>query len=228
MRGMYRTSVAQSRVKPLFLLLLAFACSGEGDGYLPPLSTGEASGDGATSPPTEAEPSCPAIAPQPVAGQAWAIAGVNFETNEIVFQNVSDTAQVLSIDHQWCSFPFYERIIPLDLEDLANSQESTFQPGERVFVSTELGTGGTDLEATGGEIAMFPAPGTYRDSSQIMNFVAWGDGNALVGRESVAAAAGLWPLGERVPVAESRVGIVAVGTTDRSEGFVSVEASCLP
>ncbi len=176
-------------------------------------------------------PGCPEIHVDPFPGQVWAIAAINTVHAEAIFMNVSGREQTLTTDHQWCSFPRYERLINFDPTDQTNRQETVFAPGEILRIPLTEGDLVTPIifDPAGGELAVYPAPGTYREADRIMAFVSWGEGNPTVGRESVAAEAGIWPLGDRVEFGRrGYTALVAIGASDRASGFMAVPEPCLP
>lgn len=193
--------------------------SAQSNGGATPLGTSDAG-------PLAVAEGCPTIHAEPYPGQPWAIVAIDFENDEVVFQNVSGVTQLLNNDPQWCSFAIYNRLLPLgpDFE----STEREFAPGEVGRISTLIGTRTKFLPSDGEEMALYSGPGTYRDPTAIWAFVSWGTGAPVDGREDIAAAAMIWPFGERVPTTRQTAGIVAVGRTDRAAGFVAVSARCLP
>lgn len=176
---------------------------------------------------------CPTIRAIPVSGQQWAIVAVRFKPPEVIFQNVSPTEQTLTTDHQWCWPTAYERVLPFDRSDPSNLQLRVFQPGEIVRVpltQTDARVTLIDKDSSGGEMALYPATSTYPDPDKIMAYVSWGSGQPFtdISRADVAARAGLYTVGDHVPIAPGHVGFVAIGNSNVSEGYVSVPARCYP
>lgn len=176
---------------------------------------------------------CPTIQALPVVGQQWAVVAVNFREREVIFQNVSGVEQTLTTEHQWCLPPIYQRVIAFDLSEPENLQTQVFQPGDIIrapLADSDLRTDLIEVDPSAGEMALYPAAGTYTDSDEIMAYVSWGTGQPLgvITRVEIAEAAGLWSLGDHVPVVPGHVGIVAIGETHVSEGYVSVTANCYP
>lgn len=178
---------------------------------------------------------CPEVQVEPFSGQQWAIVSLNLLDPEMIIQNVSGRSLELTTDQQWCSFPKYERLIPLDVADPGNIQRTEFAPGEilrvKLVESDRVEGERVDpirFDPSGGEMGLYRGSGTYRNIEDIFAFISWRDGNPTEGREMVASGAGIWALGERVEIEPGWGGIIAVGDPRVATGFRSVPLACLP
>lgn len=171
---------------------------------------------------------CPAANLVAAPGQRVAIRSLNFQTSEIVLQNVSNTPITIgslldpdSIAWQWCQFPAYWHVLPA-------GPDVTLLPGETLaFVPARTKGVAWPLPSKGEEMAIYDGPGTYTDPDRIVAYVAWGAGPFQDGRESVAARAGFWTSGDRVRITRGAAGLLAIGSVDRRSGFAAVARNCL-
>jgi hypothetical protein len=171
-------------------------------------------------------PGCPEIRQTGAAGQVIGIRSVNFVTNQIVIQNISNQPQtVLGQTWQWCQFPSYWFI--------SNSTDNiTLAPGETLGFITELRG---DPEAVlqqasdGQELGIYISSGNYLNPEAMRAFVSWGTGSpqGIAGREMVAVQARLWVSGDRVRLYRGAAGFVAAGNADEGTGYVAVPEPCL-
>lgn len=198
-----------------------------------PSRPSEDAGDGGSlsaplkpSPPKPSRPSrCPEAAPVAAPGQVIALRSVNFQTSEVVLQNVSDgPVTIPGREWQWCQFPAYWYVITEEGADV------TLEPGETFafFPSVRTKDGAVQpMPAAGQELAIYVDDGGYLSPDRMLAFLTWGSGPPINGRESVAAQAGLWTLGDRPEVGPAAAGMLAVGLVNRAEGYVSVFRGCL-
>jgi hypothetical protein len=194
-----------------------------GTGTLPSGGTGGAAmpmpdagsiGGSAGAAGSSSNPDCPTIAPQPVAGQTFAIIAVNVPGRVIYFQNVSNAdIELTNPEWQWCALPAYAPLVPTDV---------TLAPGE---IGQVVGLAGFEGSVDGGEMAIYDQP-SFNQEESLRAFVIWND-PITTGRESVAAQ-GAWTFGDRATIEPGDVGLYATGPTDEASGYTSVPASCFP
>ncbi len=178
-----------------------------------------ATGGGGGAPQLPAD--CPEISPIPVEGQTIVLRSLNFETSEMVLQNVSDTTQTIVGGRQgwqWCNFPAYWAI--------SEPRDVVLSPGETfAFIAVYNTTGPRIFDPEGGEMGIYTTTGSFTTAELMRAFVSWGD--VLPQREATAAAAGYWVFDERIEIGPADDGFVIVGESDRASGYEGVRAACL-
>jgi hypothetical protein len=172
-----------------------------------------------SAPPLPAD--CPEITPIPVPGQQIVLRSLNFNTSEIVLQNVSNTTVTILGDRQgwqWCNFPAYWTIY--EAADVELSPGETFS-----FIAIYNTTGPRLLDPEGGEMGIYTTTGSFTTAELMRAFVSWGE--VIPQREPTASQGGYWVYGDRIQVGPNDAGFVIVGASDRGDGYQGVRAACL-
>ncbi len=170
--------------------------------------SGGAAGSGSSS-------NCPTIDPDPVPGQTIVIAAINVAARVLYIQNVSSAPIELTYPQwQWCGLPAYAPLV---------AENVTLAPGEIREIS---GLDGFSGDLTGSEMAVYDNV-SFSDSDSMRAYVVWNQ-RLEMGREDVAAQAGLWTFLDRAQIDQGDVGLYATGPTDEGSGYTSVPASCFP
>ncbi len=126
---------------------------------------------------------------------------------------------------QWCSVPAYWAI--------TEGVDVTLEPGATYAFIPYYNQGGPrplfrgDDPQDTNELGIYPRPGTFDESDQIMAFVIWGQGSAGDTRESVGVMGGFWTFGQKIEIGPNDAGFIATGPTNFSSGYTGVPARCL-